>query len=163
MMVIGNNLARAFGLVGALSIIRYRTVVKDIRDASFIFLALVTGFGCGVGAFQVAILTDIFVLGIVWLLTRYNFGLMHYHDFILSFLFDRNQGASDGYVQLFNRLCSRHSLVHVEPGEAENSLFLTYDVSLNEGVDSTTLIDELRSTAGVTSPKLILASNDAAI
>ena len=42
-MVIGNNLARAFALVGAMSIIRFRTVVKDTKDTAFIFLALATG------------------------------------------------------------------------------------------------------------------------
>lgn len=163
MMVIGNSLARAFGLVGALSIIRYRTVVKDVKDASFIFLALVAGFACGVGAFQVAIVTVIFVLGIIALVTRYHFGLMHHHDFILSFLFDRRDGQPDGYVNLFNRLCRRHSLIHVEPGEAEHSLFLTFDVSLVEGVDSAALIDELRAVRGVSSAKLISASNDGGV
>jgi len=40
MMVIGSNLARAFALVGALTIVRFRTVVKDTRDTAFIFFAL---------------------------------------------------------------------------------------------------------------------------
>ena len=39
MMVIGNNVARAFGLLGAFSIIRFRTVVKESKDISFIFFA----------------------------------------------------------------------------------------------------------------------------
>ncbi|MEJ2051098.1 MAG: DUF4956 domain-containing protein, partial [Calditrichota bacterium] len=42
-MVIGNNLARAFGLVGAMSIIRFRTAVKDTQDIVFIFFALAVG------------------------------------------------------------------------------------------------------------------------
>ena len=40
-MVIGNNLARTFALVGALSIIRFRTVLKDTRDIAFVFGSLV--------------------------------------------------------------------------------------------------------------------------
>ena len=43
-MVIGNNLARAFALVGALSIIRFRTVVKDTKDTAFIFWSLASSF-----------------------------------------------------------------------------------------------------------------------
>ena len=42
-MIIGNNLARAFALVGALSIIRFRTVVKDTKDTAFIFWSLAVG------------------------------------------------------------------------------------------------------------------------
>ena len=40
MMVIGNSLARAFALVGALSIIRFRTVIKDTKDTAYVFIAL---------------------------------------------------------------------------------------------------------------------------
>ena len=45
MMIIGNNLARAFALVGALSIIRFRTVVKDTKDTAYVFLALACNGG----------------------------------------------------------------------------------------------------------------------
>lgn len=55
MMVIGNNLARAFSLVGALSIIRFRTRLRTSWDISFVFLALAAGIGCGVFAWQVAL------------------------------------------------------------------------------------------------------------
>ena len=47
MMVIGGSLARAFALVGALSIIRFRTVLKDTKDMSFIFSALALGMAAG--------------------------------------------------------------------------------------------------------------------
>ena len=56
MMVIGNNLARAFGLVGALSIIRFRTVVKDTKDTAYVFFSLVIGMAIGTGAYLIAIL-----------------------------------------------------------------------------------------------------------
>ncbi len=49
MMIIGNNLASAFGLVGAVSIIRFRTVVKSSRDMSFVLFAVVAGLSCGLG------------------------------------------------------------------------------------------------------------------
>ena len=45
--VIGNNLARAFGLVGAMSIIRFRTAVRDVQDIVFIFFALAVGMAAG--------------------------------------------------------------------------------------------------------------------
>ena len=54
-MIIGNNLARAFALVGALSIIRFRTVVKDTKDTAYIFWALAAGMACGTGSYFLAI------------------------------------------------------------------------------------------------------------
>src|SRR3990172_4993310 len=53
-MVIGNNLARAFGLVGALSIIRFRTAIKDVIDIVYIFLGLAIGMAAGVGYYKLA-------------------------------------------------------------------------------------------------------------
>src|SRR3954471_22755590 len=48
-MVIGNSVARAFGLVGALSIVRFRTVVEDTRDTAFVIFAVAVGMGVGAG------------------------------------------------------------------------------------------------------------------
>ena len=55
MMVIGNSLARAFALVGALSIIRFRTVVKDTKDTAYVFMALAVGMGAGTGNYFIAL------------------------------------------------------------------------------------------------------------
>lgn len=52
MSVIGNNIALSLGMVGALSIIRFRTAVKEVRDASFIFWAIAVGIGCGVSQYM---------------------------------------------------------------------------------------------------------------
>lgn len=56
MMVIGNNVARAFSLVGALAIIRFRTRLRSPWDITFVFLALAVGIACGVFAFKVAVM-----------------------------------------------------------------------------------------------------------
>jgi uncharacterized membrane protein YhiD involved in acid resistance len=52
-MVIGNSVARAFGLVGALSIVRFRTVVDDTRDTAFVIFAVVVGMAVGAGIVNV--------------------------------------------------------------------------------------------------------------
>jgi uncharacterized membrane protein YhiD involved in acid resistance len=55
-IVIGSNLARAFGLVGALSIVRFRTVVEDTRDTAFVIFAVVVGMAIGAGNYGVCII-----------------------------------------------------------------------------------------------------------
>jgi len=54
MIVIGSNIALSLGMVGALSIVRFRTAVKDSRDTLYIFWAIIVGICCGVGNFFVA-------------------------------------------------------------------------------------------------------------
>ena len=57
--VIGNNVARAFSLVGALSIVRFRTVVQDTRDTAFVIFTVVVGMAIGAGHLSVAVVGSI--------------------------------------------------------------------------------------------------------
>ncbi|MGL4423671.1 MAG: DUF4956 domain-containing protein [Gemmataceae bacterium] len=52
--VIGNNIARAFGLAGALAVVRFRTVMEDTRDSAFVIFAMATGMAIGAGYFWTA-------------------------------------------------------------------------------------------------------------
>ena len=54
MIVIGNNIALSLGMVGALSIVRFRTAIKDSRDTAYIFWAIVVGICCGAGDYITA-------------------------------------------------------------------------------------------------------------
>ena len=54
MTVIGNNIALSLGMVGALSIVRFRTAIKDSRDTIYIFWTIIVGICCGVGDYVVA-------------------------------------------------------------------------------------------------------------
>jgi hypothetical protein len=159
-MVIGSSIARAFGLVGALSVIRYRTVVKDTRDASFIFLALVSGFAAGTANFLIGGLTVAAVSLLALVVHRYRFGVLREHDFILTFTSDRTSDGHAGHVPVLERLCARHALLHTETTAGGQAVLLTFDVSLREGVDSSELVRELAATAGVREPKLIFARGD---
>ncbi len=61
MTVIGNNVALSLGMVGALSIVRFRTAIKDSRDTVYIFWTIIVGICCGVGDFVVAGVGSAFV------------------------------------------------------------------------------------------------------
>ncbi len=74
MLIIGSNIARAFSLIGALSIIRFRTAVKDPRDTAFLFAAVVSGMGCGTGFYVPAILLTLFLCIMLLILDKANIG-----------------------------------------------------------------------------------------
>ncbi len=71
MMVIGNNLAVAFGLVGAVSIIRFRISVGSFLDMSFIFLSIVIGMACGLGFYFIATIIAVFT-GVLMLVIHFS-------------------------------------------------------------------------------------------
>lgn len=100
MMVIGNNLAVAFGLVGAVSIIRFRTSVNSFIDMSFIFLAIVIGMANGLGFYLIAAIIAVFT-GTLMLVVHYSgFGRKYFlnHmelDITLTFSQDENSRLPD--------------------------------------------------------------------
>lgn len=70
MTVIGNNIALSLGMVGALSIVRFRTAIKDSRDTTYIFWAIIVGICCGVGDYMVASVGTVVVFLVLLLLGR---------------------------------------------------------------------------------------------
>ncbi|MCR5272933.1 MAG: DUF4956 domain-containing protein [Lachnospiraceae bacterium] len=61
MCVIGNNISLSLGMVGALSIVRFRTAIKDPRDTIFIFWAVAVGVCCGVSDYLIALIGTVFI------------------------------------------------------------------------------------------------------
>jgi hypothetical protein len=84
-MVIGNNLARAFGLVGAMSIIRFRTAVKDTQDIVFIFFSLAAGMASGVGLRLIALVGTLFIGTVLIVLSRSQVIRPKKREFLIHF------------------------------------------------------------------------------
>ena len=61
MVVIGSNISVSLGMVGALSIIRFRTAIKDPRDTAFIFWCIVSGLACGTQNYTIVIVGSLFI------------------------------------------------------------------------------------------------------
>ena len=136
MLIIGSNIARAFSLVGALSIIRFRTAIKDPRDTGFLFAAMIVGMGCGTQFYMPAICLTVFLSLLALSLYHFDFGVKQQLESVLHVTISENgqqNGHEDGQTEERIR-CSRgriHPLVHqaVSQGSevesaVSNSLFL---------------------------------------
>ena len=67
-VVVGENLARAFAIVGAAGLIRYRARIRDPKDAGVMLIALAIGLTVGAGLYGLAVVACAFVIGVLWLL-----------------------------------------------------------------------------------------------
>lgn len=72
MLVVGASLARAFGIVGAAGLVRYRAKIDNPKDAGVMLSTLAIGLACGVGLYFLAIFAMLFVFGTVWLLESFE-------------------------------------------------------------------------------------------
>lgn len=151
-MVIGNNLARAFGLVGAMSIIRFRTAVKDPQDIMFIFFALGIGLSAGVGIYAITI-TGTLLIGLAfYITTKYNFANPKKREFLLQ-IFSKNAVSPDNaFSDVLDRYCSKYKLINIRAigEESKDLLEISYYVNLRNEDKNDVFVNELKKIAGVT-------------
>jgi uncharacterized membrane protein YhiD involved in acid resistance len=85
MMAIGSNIALSLGLVGSLSVIRFRTVVKDTKDMAFLFMAIAIGLTAGANVWLVGIIGTLLIAIIMVVLSRLGHDGVGSSDYILIF------------------------------------------------------------------------------
>ena len=72
MLVVGSSLARAFGIVGAAGLVRYRAKISDPKDAGVMLSTLAVGLATGVGLWMLAILGTVFLLALLWIVESFE-------------------------------------------------------------------------------------------
>lgn len=122
MTVIGNNIALSLGMVGALSIVRFRTAIKDSRDTTYIFWAIIVGICCGVGDYLVACVGSCVVFLVLLLLGR----VRNENRMLLIVRGDRNH-ATDIEGAVFKQFSGK-ALLKVKNSTAD-AVELIYEMS----------------------------------
>ncbi len=158
--VIGNSIATAFTLLGAFTIIRFRSSIKDTKDITYIFWALVTGMAIGTGNYLVAAVSTILIIGIVLLLSKFNFGSMKNYDHILIFFVDTSVASSNVYKGLFDKYLRYNNLLNINTREEGKKMDFTFSVRLINDDDASAFIAELKNVSGISNVGLMTAKND---
>lgn len=143
-MVIGNNLARAFGLVGAMSIIRFRTAVKETQDIMYIFFSLAIGMAVGVSLYGLALFGSIFIGTITYILSKTKFSTPVKSDLLLQFTYDSSSNNSDNYTNLINQYCNKNKLINARAVGSEEMIELSYYVGFKNKEKTTEFVQKLR-------------------
>lgn len=161
MMAIGSNVALSLGLVGALSIIRFRTVIKDTRDMAFLFLMIGIGLCCGSGGYGLAITGTIFICGILFAIHYTGKARLAPSEYILVF---RCRGHDQGETDrtLSNLVAWRKLHGAADLGEEEGIEF-TYRVRLGTSITAEALLNRLRAIKGLSQTSLISPESQLAI
>jgi len=160
-MIIGNSLARAFALVGALSIIRFRTVVKDTKDTAYIFWSLAAGMAAGTGSYFLAIAGSIIISGIALILFFTNFGSIIKSEFIVQFRINSNDpNITSQYNKLISDFTKSHTLLSSESSGDGQTIKVSFDVVMKEEMKQNELISKISKIDGVSEVVIIAAKSD---
>jgi len=155
MMVIGNNIAIAFGLIGALAVIRFRNILKDTRDTAFIFFTLVSGLATGTGRHALAVLGTAVFLVVVLYLHWTRFGSRDTSDAFLRFRLAASTVGGAPIQDLLLRHCRRSTLVSerfAEEGDGE----IAYRLVLRNPRRASDMVNELKAVNGVSQISFVL-------
>lgn len=157
MTIIGNNVTRAFGLMGAMSIIRFRNVIKDTRDMLFIFCGLAIGMACGTQAYMIAIIgTVVITLMNIYLFVS-KFGTHKPHNGFLRFSLPEHIDSDHPLVVLLKGFCSGYTLISAQDaGYGSSEVEYAYQLMIKNSDKNENMLSELEKIKGLSNISLTM-------
>ena len=148
---ISSNIALSLGMVGALSIVRFRTAVKEPVDTGFMFWALTAGLMAGANLYLASIIGSL-MLGILYYIC-YMMGLKMNSKYLVIVKYD--DSVEDDIKNILSKL-KKYKLK--SKSKSKNNVEMTFEVELNDGTQK--LVDKISKIDGVQNCSLISYQND---
>lgn len=130
MLVVGSNIARAFALVGALSIIRFRNAVKETRDVGFIFFTMAIGMAIGTKFYLLAVIAAVVISLVILIMTRFNWYAKKVVSQILRVQVPNDAAFDKMFDDVFLKFTSSSELISVDSVHGGMLTELTYSVGI---------------------------------
>ncbi|ECF8727430.1 DUF4956 domain-containing protein [Paenibacillus sp. UMB7766-LJ446] len=147
-LLIGSNIARAFSLAGAFSIIRFRSAPGDPKDIAYVLFTMASGLACGVGAFGYAVLFTIILCVLMFVLSRFNFGAKKSQQKTLKVTIPENLSYEEALDEVFHKFNVVHELKKIRTTELGSLYELVYNVNIHESVNQKEFLDMIRTRNG---------------
>jgi uncharacterized membrane protein YhiD involved in acid resistance len=148
MLIIGSNIARAFSLVGALSIVRFRNAVKESRDVGFVFWAMSVGMACGTQFYEMAVFVTIVIAVFVFAMHYFNFFARTVRERILLVEIPPDGDAEAIFGELFSKTFTEHYLISMESMPDSGNVQLAYSSTIHGKFDSGKFLAVVRGLNG---------------
>ena len=159
MLVVGSNIARAFALVGALSIIRFRNAVKETRDVGFIFFTMAIGMAVGTKFYLLAAAAALVISLVILLMTRFNWYARRVVSQVLKVQVPADAQFDTLFDAVFLKYTHNSELISVDT--VHNGLLteLTYSIGMKKEGKVQEFLSELRRLNGNNRVTLVAGYN----
>ena len=149
MLVVGSNIARAFALVGALSVVRFRNAIKETRDVGFIFLVMGVGMAVGTRFYTLGIVAAVAISLIIVVMYRFNWFALDVQRQVVKVQVPPDDDYTAGIQDVLIRFTTEFELVSMESIRGGALTEIMYSVRLKKGNEPGELIAALSErTAG---------------
>jgi uncharacterized membrane protein YhiD involved in acid resistance len=150
MSTIAGSFVVAIGLMGALSIIRFRNMIKDTRDIAFIFCSLVIGMACGSQRYSIAIIGTFGIGLIILYLYVSDFGMHTPHNAFLRFSFTGHFDTDHAIMAVLKKFCRHFTLISAQDGDFGNQdVEYAYQVMIKNVSKNEAMLTELQRIEGI--------------
>ena len=144
MIMINGNLGTSIAILGAFSLIRFRSLQGRAKDLLAIFFAMMIGLACGMGHILFGtVITVIAVIAII-LFSFTKFLEPDRHDRVLKVVIPEDMDYDEVFDEIFKKYTTRHNLVRMKTMNMGSLYKLTYDVRMKHGVKEKDFLDEIR-------------------
>lgn len=147
-LLVGNNVARAFSLAGAFSIIRFRSAPGDPRDITYVLFCMAVGLATGMGFITYAVIVAIALCLIIIVLETIKFGQSKSTGKILKITIPEDLDYQNAFDSIMDKYTLSSILHKVKTADLGSLYELTYFVTTKEGGSDKEFIDELRCRNG---------------
>ncbi|MED5018322.1 DUF4956 domain-containing protein [Paenibacillus chibensis] len=147
-LLIGSNVARAFSLAGAFSIIRFRSAPGDSKDISYVLFSMAAGLAAGVGAFGYAVLFTIILCVLMYVLNQIKFGARKDAMKTLKVTIPENLGYEEAFDEVFRMHNVGYELRKVKTTELGSLYEVVYSIKMGPSTDQKALLDDIRTRNG---------------
>lgn len=159
-LLVGNNVARAFSLAGAFSIIRFRSAPGDPKDISYVFFTLAVGLSCGMGYIGYAVIFTVVLCALMLILNFFKFGINKSESMELKITVPEDLNYEDAFKEILNNYTKAWKLDRIRTRDFGALFELNYKINLPENISQKKFLDELRCRNGNLNISLTLSSND---
>jgi uncharacterized membrane protein YhiD involved in acid resistance len=160
MLIIGSNIARAFTLVGALSIVRFRHAVKEPRDIAFVFSAMAIGMACGTRFYMLAVFATLCLSAAIMTMEKLNFFAKVVRERILIVRLPSEADCEATFSEVFRKYLEEFNLISMETVGEMQFQEAIYSVVLRRGCEPNELLEAIRSVNGNNKVSLILGQQE---
>lgn len=147
-LLIGSNVARAFSLAGAFSIIRFRSAPGDPKDITYVLFTMAAGLACGVGFYGYAVLFTVILCMIMLLLSKTRFGSPKAEEKLLQITIPEDLDYDGVFDDLFKNYTNGSDLKKIKTTALGSLYQLTYIIKTKDGMNTKEFIDALRCRNG---------------
>ena len=160
MLIVGSDIARAFSLVGALSIIRFRNALKETRDVGFIFFTMAIGMSIGTRFYVLGVIATFAISLVILLMTRFNWYAREMSSQILRIQIPDGAPFDVLFDNAFLKYTNSSELISVASVHSGMMTELTYSIGMKKSNRTQDFIAEIKNLNGGNMVSLIAGYNN---